>query len=141
MKTVYCSLISVLFLIAFSGCASTGGPKSSELSERVNNLETRMQKLEKGQMEIENVFSNQLATHSKKADSSSKAIADPSNKDIQAALKNAGFYVGEIDGKIGSKTRNAVMEFQKENDLKVDGIVGRNTWEILSQYNNAEEKD
>jgi len=60
----------------------------------------------------------------------------PTAKEIQAALKNAGFYTGEIDGKIGPMTKKATEEFQKANGLKADGKVGPNTWAALSKYLN-----
>lgn len=56
------------------------------------------------------------------------------NKDIQLALKNAGFYAGSIDGKIGPKTKAAVIEFQKVKGLKTDGKVGSKTWAELEKY-------
>lgn len=55
-------------------------------------------------------------------------------KDIQTALKNAGFYAGPIDGKIGRATKKAIKEFQKANNLKTDGIAGKNTRNLLLQY-------
>lgn len=56
------------------------------------------------------------------------------SKDIQTALKNAGFYVGAIDGKIGPKSKKAIEEFQKSKGLKVDGKVGPKTWAELEKY-------
>lgn len=56
------------------------------------------------------------------------------NKDIQKALKNAGFYTGAVDGKIGPKTKLAVEEFQKSKGLKADGKVGPKTWAELEKY-------
>ena len=56
------------------------------------------------------------------------------SRDIQAALKNAGFYAGPIDGKIGSKTRKAIMDFQAAKGLKADGKVGPRTWAELEKY-------
>lgn len=56
------------------------------------------------------------------------------NKDIQKALKNAGFYTGAVDGKIGPKTKLAVEEFQKSKGLKADGKVGPKTWVELEKY-------
>jgi peptidoglycan hydrolase-like protein with peptidoglycan-binding domain len=56
------------------------------------------------------------------------------NKDIQAALKNAGYYTGAIDGKIGPKTKKAIEEFQRAKELKVDGKVGPKTWAELEKY-------
>jgi len=55
-------------------------------------------------------------------------------KDIQRALKNAGFYAGSIDGKPGPKTKKAVEEFQSSKGLKVDGKVGPKTWTELEKY-------
>src|SRR3989338_661997 len=53
------------------------------------------------------------------------------NKDIQITLKNAGYYTGAIDGKIGPKTKRAIEEFQAAKGLKVDGKVGPKTWNEL----------
>lgn len=55
-------------------------------------------------------------------------------KQIQIALQRAGFYKGKIDGKIGPQTRQAIREFQKAKGLKVDGVVGKNTWNELRKY-------
>lgn len=55
-------------------------------------------------------------------------------RDIQAALKNAGFDPGSIDGKLGPRTQQAIKEFQRTKGLKIDGKVGLQTWEELSKY-------
>lgn len=55
-------------------------------------------------------------------------------KQIQTALKNAGYFQGVVDGKMGKKTRLAVKEFQKANNLQPDGRVGKNTWMVLKEY-------
>lgn len=52
-------------------------------------------------------------------------------RQIQMALQEAGYYKGEIDGKLGARTKRAVKEFQKAKKLNPDGIVGEKTWEIL----------
>jgi len=57
-----------------------------------------------------------------------------SPKQIQRALKTAGFYQGPIDGKIGPKTKEAILKFQKAEGLKVDGIVGKRTLAALNKY-------
>ncbi len=64
----------------------------------------------------------------------------PSPRDIQTALKNAGFYTGEVDGKVGPMTKKAIEDFQKAKGLKVDGKVGPKTWEVLSAYLAASSK-
>lgn len=58
----------------------------------------------------------------------------PTANEIQTALKNAGFYTGNVDGKIGPKSKKAIKDFQQANGLKVDGKVGPKTWEALGKY-------
>jgi murein L,D-transpeptidase YcbB/YkuD len=66
--------------------------------------------------------------------------AKPTALEIQTALKNANVYSGEIDGKIGPQTKEAIREFQRVNGLQVDGKVGPKTWAVLSGYLNPSEK-
>ena len=54
--------------------------------------------------------------------------------DVQKALKNAGFYKGAIDGKIGQQTKKAIESFQRQHNLTADGVIGRRTWEELKVY-------
>ena len=61
------------------------------------------------------------------------------NKDMQTALKAANFYTGNIDGKIGPKTKRAIVEFQKAKGLKADGKVGPKTWMELEKYLTAQQ--
>ncbi len=65
------------------------------------------------------------------------AFTKPTTQDIQAALKNAGYYTGNIDGKKGLMTKKAIEDFQEANNLQVDGKVGPKTWEALNKYLNA----
>lgn len=46
-------------------------------------------------------------------------------------LNTIGGYGLAVDGSFGSLTRNAVISYQKANYLKVDGIVGSQTWRSL----------
>ena len=62
------------------------------------------------------------------------SYAQPTTKDIQQALKNAGLYTGPIDGKTGPLTKKAIVQFQEQNGLTADGKVGRRTWEKLKTY-------
>jgi hypothetical protein len=52
-------------------------------------------------------------------------------RQLQFALKDAGFDPGQIDGIYGKKTERAVKRFQKANGLKVDGIAGKKTFAAL----------
>lgn len=56
------------------------------------------------------------------------------DQQIQTALKAAGLYSGNIDGKIGPATRRAIQEFQRQNSLKADGKVGPKTWAAMEHY-------
>jgi murein L,D-transpeptidase YcbB/YkuD len=56
------------------------------------------------------------------------------NRQIQTALKNAGYDPGSIDGKLGPKSKKAIKDFQTANGLKADGKVGPKTWSKLSTY-------
>ena len=38
-------------------------------------------------------------------------------KTIQQKLKNWGYYTGKVDGIYGSKTKSAVIKFQRKNNL------------------------
>ncbi len=53
---------------------------------------------------------------------------------IQQALKKAGYYQGAIDGKIGSATKQALRDFQRDNGLVTDGVCGRQTWARLKSF-------
>ena len=52
-------------------------------------------------------------------------------KTVQTKLKNWGYYTGTVDGIYGTKTKTAVVKFQKNNGLTADGIVGTNTAKAL----------
>jgi membrane-bound lytic murein transglycosylase B len=43
---------------------------------------------------------------------------------IQTTLNELGFNAGEPDGFSGPKTRNATRDYQRANNLAVDGYVG-----------------
>ena len=50
---------------------------------------------------------------------------------LQVVLKSYGYYDGKIDGQFGSKSRNALIQFQSNNSLIADGVVGNNTCALL----------
>lgn len=52
--------------------------------------------------------------------------------EIQALLKKIGYSPGPIDGYYGTGTRDAVIAFQKDNDLTADGIIGPETYKIIN---------
>lgn len=61
---------------------------------------------------------------------------------VQKALKNLGYELGKfgekadgIDGKLGKVTKSAIEAFQKDNNLKVTGIVDDETLRKLEELN------
>jgi peptidoglycan hydrolase-like protein with peptidoglycan-binding domain len=51
---------------------------------------------------------------------------------LQESLKKLNFYSGTVDGIFGPKTKDAVINFQKSQQLVADGIVGEKTWSKLN---------
>jgi|GEM_PF-2576975 len=54
---------------------------------------------------------------------------------VQSKLNSVGYNCGAVDGYYGNLTYNAVVAFQRNNSLDVDGIVGPNTWNNLFAQN------
>lgn len=127
-------VIALAFLI--TGCATGRVPletKLTMLEDKVNSLQERLSDIEEGKTKtIEPVSSIETETPDISLSSSENRML--TKKEIQMALKNAGFYHGEIDGKIGKETKNAMREFQKANGLKTDGILGKKTTILLLKY-------
>lgn len=53
-------------------------------------------------------------------------------KEIQSALKQLGYYLGEPDGYYNKTTENVVKKFQQDANLKADGVFGTKTSNALS---------
>lgn len=51
--------------------------------------------------------------------------------ELQYALYELGYFDGPIDGVYGATTKDAVRAFQINNNLKVDGIAGSNTLQVV----------
>jgi len=129
--------VGVFFL---SGCATAGKNHALELQRKISHLE---QELKEKDREIANLEydlqrketeSYRRSTAPVKTKSESSYSSTPSTTQIQKALKSAGYYKGPIDGKIGAKTQDAIIKFQKDNGLKADGKVGQMTWSELKPY-------
>ena len=54
-------------------------------------------------------------------------------KKLQQKLSELGYNVGPIDEVFGPRTEAAVMQFQTEKGLDIDGVVGDQTWSALFQ--------
>lgn len=122
-------LIGLILSLLISGCATTQDVSVSGVE--VSRLQTRISVLEE---ELRKTEEENLSLKEKIAQLEQTVIKMPTAREIQLALKNAGFYRGEIDNQIGSKTKEAIRKFQEANGLTADGTVGSRTWEILGKY-------
>lgn len=57
---------------------------------------------------------------------------------VQQALKEKGYYNYTVDGIFGTRTRYAVVSFQKDNGLDPDGIAGEKTLKALGVYSGSD---
>lgn len=135
VKKVLLSLAAVVFIFSLSGCAmmhKNNNLEMQELKNKVSILETQLREKDDEINSLrESAAKSAEEANATKADDAKLQI-DP--KQIQTALKNAGYYDGNVDGKLGKKTRRATREFQKANNLPVDGRVGKKTWAVLKDY-------
>jgi peptidoglycan hydrolase-like protein with peptidoglycan-binding domain len=117
-----------LFVVLLAGCTTAhrkheSQPKESAYRSDYPQSETQLKE--------------EVATWSPSlslSDTTSSPVIKLSARQIQRTLKNAGYYQGSIDGKIGSKTKEAIIKFQKAHGLKPDGIVGKKTAMALNTY-------
>ena len=119
-------ILSVFLVFALAGCA-TGSKKQAAQSQPVAR-ESHFRDYD---------YDDTLPSESYEKPAKktySEPVIQLSSKQIQRALKKAGFYQGPIDGNIGPKTKEAIIKFQKANGLKADGIVGKRTSAELNKY-------
>ncbi len=150
MKVVWVMVASLVT----AGCSAftapqTGGARQV-LASRIQSSEidkTRLTSLE-GQLEVLNkrlgeVLENQRALQEELVHLKNRQSAEPrrrafreqlSNRQVQRALRSAGFYSGSVDGKVGRMTKRALRTFQRAHGLKADGVVGKKTARALAEY-------
>lgn len=134
-----------------AGCATTVPQDQGLLSSQVGGLQTQVAALNS---QVEELRSRQQALEDRAWDrrarpaapaplaGTGRAISERSlgtrkvltAREIQQALKTAGFYHGSVDGKIGPQTRVAIKAFQSSNQLVADGVAGTKTMAALERY-------
>jgi len=140
----------IISLFALSGCKTIWG-KRADLESQIQKLESQISIIESRLKENEKELLNaqkaiqQLSSENKDLKRKLVGISEgavkrkqgyksPSTRQVQIALRGAGFNPGPIDGKLGVQTRNAIRAFQKANNLAVSGKVDEKTWEILKKF-------
>lgn len=131
-------LLTAVIIFVLAGCATTkkpaAGSETEELQTKISDLEKQLQSKDEEIRDLEERLSKIKTPDTEEIVNAQEVdISKVTPKSIQTALKNAGFYSGAIDGKIGRKTKEAIKEFQKANGLKADGIVGKQTWSKLQK--------
>ena len=149
-KIARSSVVTLSVVVLITGCVS-----NKRHNQDVNNLQTQVNTLsgevarldaqtQAAQKPAFNLFGSQPAQqapapHKETSYVSTASYHTPSGfeipaADIQHALKNAGYFNDEVDGKVGPKTRDALRAFQKDNSLKADGVCGKKTWDLLKTH-------
>ncbi len=148
VKAIRFSFLGFLgILLIFTGCASRKKKarqmdalqaQMSVLSDEVARLDQQLQETRASLQEGRGAGAG-ASLASRESAGAEGVYRTPSGFElpsikIQTALKNAGYYQGTMDGKVGPKTREAVKAFQKDHGLEADGVVGRRTWSKLKTY-------
>ena len=61
-------------------------------------------------------------------------VFSPKVEELQKLLKALGYNIGRTDGKFGAGTREAVAQFQSDEELTVTRFVDKVTWARLQSY-------
>jgi len=143
--TIFRAVLFVGALAMVSGCTTEERHRydMTSLQTQIGVLRSEISRLDQSLRETEAAL--QAAQEGKKATGvlslpkSKPAYRTPSGfklsaVDLQRALKNAGYYQGTIDGKIGLRTKKAIRNFQRDQGLVTDGICGRQTWARLKSF-------
>lgn len=133
-------ILTSILILGLVGCATTkkgesAGSSAQEMQTKISDLEKQLESKDEEIKDLEERLSRvKLPESDEIVNAKEVDVSKVTPKNIQTALKNSGFYAGEIDGKIGKKTKEAIKEFQKANGLKGDGVVGKQTWAKLQKH-------
>lgn len=152
-------IVGVALMGSLVGCATTQKPATTgQLQIRVTQIESQLDDQSRDITELQSTvkklsqrslvtFSSVtpavktkkpsasfLARTSKTAKNQNILRVPVTPQEVQTGLRNAGYYTGAIDGKLGSGSKKAIKEFQVDHDLESDGIIGKKTWAELKNY-------
>ncbi len=149
-------LLGVVLMVSLVGCATTKQPTNmsqmnlrmaqvedqldqqgqdvADLKTSIEGLLSYVRKIDSGSGAARKVSSGRQITSKGKTQEQGILRVSASPRDVQVALKNAGYYKGAIDGKLGAGSQKAIKSFQTDHDLTSDGIIGKVTWMQLKSY-------
>ncbi|MBI4708430.1 MAG: peptidoglycan-binding protein [Candidatus Omnitrophica bacterium] len=147
-------LLALICFFSFSlvGCATARKQKELEIQglknqisvlesqiqskdEEITSLKDSINKIEEEKASVSQQMQEQAWNkRSLKKQCAKEVKTRPTVKQIQIALKNAGFDPGNIDGKFGNSTREAIKAFQRAHNLTANGRVRSKTWNLLKEY-------
>lgn len=129
-------ILSFVLIFSLAGCATSGKKNNIQVQSLETQLDEAKMQLQQKDDRIRMLQGELQRSKMNFADDESmcKDIIKLSPKQIQAALNNAGYYDGPIDGKIGKNTKRSIRKFQEANGLKADGIIGKQTLLKLKKY-------
>ena len=55
---------------------------------------------------------------------------------LQGRMSAVGFDIGGVDGRFSPKTETAIRQLQQRAGIRVDGVVGPQTWQIVDALEN-----
>jgi peptidoglycan hydrolase-like protein with peptidoglycan-binding domain len=55
---------------------------------------------------------------------------------LQSRMSAVGFDTGGVDGRFSPKTETAVRQLQQRAGIRVDGVVGPQTWQVVDALEN-----
>ena len=128
-------------VFCLSGCATTRHNQDFEIQGLKNKVSALEAELSAKDEELNSLKESVVKAPEQPVVANAVEVRpQPKTKDIQLALKNAGYYSGNLNGKMNKQTRRAIKAFQKANNLPTDGKVGKQTWNILADYLNKKVK-
>ena len=65
-------------------------------------------------------------------------VYHPGVEEVQKLLKLYGYNIGEIDGKMGVNTRNAISAFQGDQHVKASRFIDKETWVRLNMFSDVD---
>jgi len=113
------------------------------ISKKIEALKMENQEMEEAEKDMESratyLKSNKQRFYSSKKGRRGRYILQEGNSGIeveklQTALKDKGLYNGLIDGNFTDDVKEAVINFQKRENLTPDGVVGPLTMKALGIY-------